>query len=66
MDGETLEELVTFTLDGDELIPTMIAGIEIAAEEDEMEDEGEEMEMEDEEAAGPVMGGMAERIVGMA
>jgi mannose/fructose/N-acetylgalactosamine-specific phosphotransferase system component IID len=63
-DGDTMEELVTFRVEGDSLVPTMIAGVEIAAEED------EDMEMEDEaademEAASP-MAGMGERIMGMA
>ena len=65
-DGDTFEELVTFRVEGDSLVPTMIAGVEIAAEEDE-----DEMEMEDEAAdemeagVGP-MAGMGERIMGMA
>jgi CO dehydrogenase/acetyl-CoA synthase beta subunit len=63
-DGQTFEELVTFRVEGDSLVPTMIAGVEIAA------DEEEDMEMEDEaademEAASP-MAGMGERIMGMA
>jgi mannose/fructose/N-acetylgalactosamine-specific phosphotransferase system component IID len=65
-DGDTFEELVTFRVDGDELIPTMLAGVEIAAEE--AEDEGEDMEEEataEMEAAAP-MRGMGERIMGMA
>jgi hypothetical protein len=44
-DGDTFEELVTFRVDGDSLVPTMLAGVEIAAEEAEDEDE-----MEDEAA----------------
>ena len=65
-DGDTFEELVTFRVEGDSLVPTMIAGVEIAAEEAE-----DEMEMEDEAASemeagtGP-MTGMGERIMGMA
>lgn len=64
-DGDTFEELVTFRVDGDSLVPTMIAGVEI---EDEEAEDMEEMETEaaDEmEAAGP-MAGMGERIMGMA
>jgi mannose/fructose/N-acetylgalactosamine-specific phosphotransferase system component IID len=64
-DGEMLEELVTFRVEGDSLVPTMIAGVEIAA------DESEEDEMEDEaademEAGVSPMAGMGERIMGMA
>jgi mannose/fructose/N-acetylgalactosamine-specific phosphotransferase system component IID len=64
-DGQTFEELVTFRVEGDSLVPTMIAGVEIAAEED------EDMEMEDEaademEAGVSPMAGMGERIMGMA
>jgi len=63
-DGDTFEELFTVRLEGDSLVPTMIAGVEIAA------DEEEEVAMEDEaademEAASP-MAGMGERIMGMA
>ena len=65
-DGDTFEELVTFRVEGDSLVPTMIAGVEIAAEEAE-----DEMEMEDEaademEAGVNPMAGMGERIMGMA
>jgi mannose/fructose/N-acetylgalactosamine-specific phosphotransferase system component IID len=65
-DGEMLEELVTFRVEGDSLVPTMIAGVEIAADESE-----EDMEMEDEaademEAGVSPMAGMGERIMGMA
>jgi hypothetical protein len=65
-DGGTLEELVTFRVEGEYLVPTMIAGVELAAE----EAEDEETDMEDEataemEAAAP-MRGMGERIMGMA
>ena len=64
-DGDTMEELVTFRVEGDSLVPTMIAGVEIAA------DEEEDMEMEDEaademEAGVSPMAGMGERIMGMA
>jgi hypothetical protein len=64
-DGDTFEELVTFRVDGDSLVPTMLAGVEIAAgesEEDEMEDEAAD-EME---AGASPMAGMGERIMGMA
>jgi hypothetical protein len=64
-EGDTFEELVTFRLEGDSLVPTMIAGVEIAA------DEAEDTEMEDEaademEAGASPMAGMGERIMGMA
>jgi len=64
-DGDTFEELVTFRVEGDSLVPTMIAGVEIAAE------EAEDTEMEDEaademEAGVSPMSGMGERIMGMA
>jgi len=66
-DGETLEELVTFKVEGEYLVPTMIAGVEIAAEE--AEDEEATMEEEataDMEANASPMRGMGERIMGMA
>jgi mannose/fructose/N-acetylgalactosamine-specific phosphotransferase system component IID len=64
-DGDSFEELVSFRVEGDSLVPTMIAGVEIAA------DEEEDMEMEDEaademEAGVSPMAGMGERIMGMA
>jgi hypothetical protein len=65
-DGDTFEELVTFRVDGDSLTPTMLAGVEIAAEaEDDMEDMEEEATAEMEAGASP-MTGMGERIMGMA
>jgi mannose/fructose/N-acetylgalactosamine-specific phosphotransferase system component IID len=66
-DGDTFEELVTFRVDGTSLVPTMIAGVEIMAEEAEDEADTMEEETEGEEAAmaGP-MAGMGERIMGMA
>lgn len=63
-DGGVLEELVTFRVEGTSLVPTMLAGVEIPAED--TEDEAvEDMEEEDMAAAGP-MAGMGERIMGMA
>ena len=63
-DGGVLEELVTFRVEGTSLVPTMLAGVEIPAEDS--EDEAvEDMEEEDMAAAGP-MAGMGERIMGMA
>jgi mannose/fructose/N-acetylgalactosamine-specific phosphotransferase system component IID len=64
-DGDTFEELVTFRVDGDSLVPTMLAGVEIAAEEAEDEDEMEDEAADEMEAAAP-MAGMGERIMGMA
>jgi hypothetical protein len=66
-DGDTFEELVTFRVEGDSLVPTMIAGVEIAADEEMAEDEAvmEEDMAVDEMAAAP-MAGMGERIMGMA
>lgn len=66
-DGDTFEELVTFRVDGTSLVPTMIAGVEVMAEEAEDEADTMEEETEGEEAAmaGP-MAGMGERIMGMA
>ena len=66
-DGDTFEELVTFRVDGTSLVPTMIAGVEVMAEEaeDEAEDMEEETEGEEVATAGP-MAGMGERIMGMA
>lgn len=65
-DGGTFEELVTFRVEGDMLVPTMLAGVEIPA--DDMEDEGEDMEEEgmETEEEGAAMRGMGERIMGMA
>jgi mannose/fructose/N-acetylgalactosamine-specific phosphotransferase system component IID len=64
-DGQTFEELVTFRVEGDSLVPTMIAGVEIAAEEAEDKDEMEDEAADEMEAAAP-MAGMGERIMGMA
>ena len=65
-DGDSLEELVTFRVEGDSLVPTMLAGVEIAAEasDDDMDME-EEATAEMEVGASP-MAGMGERIMGMA
>jgi mannose/fructose/N-acetylgalactosamine-specific phosphotransferase system component IID len=64
-DGDSFEELVSFRVEGDSLVPTMIAGVEIAAEEAEDEDEMEDEAADEMEAAAP-MAGMGERIMGMA
>ena len=63
-DGDTFEELVTFKVEGEYLVPTMIAGVEIPTE---SEDEGEDMEKEaTAEMENTPMRGMGERIMGMA
>ena len=66
-DGDTFEELTTFRVDGDSLVPTMIAGVEIPAEddEDEAEDAMEEEATAEMEAENP-MQGLGARVMGMA
>jgi hypothetical protein len=64
-DGQTFEELTTYRVEGEYLVPTMLAGVEIAAEEAEDEDEMEDEAADEMEAAAP-MAGMGERIMGMA
>ena len=63
-DGDVFEELVSFRVEGDSLVPTMLAGVEIAAEADDEEDDMEEEATAEMEAA--PMSGMGERIMGMA
>jgi hypothetical protein len=65
-DGGTLEELVTFKVEGEYLVPTMLAGVEIAAEEAEDEGEMEDEAADEMEANASPMRGMGERIMGMA
>ncbi len=66
-DGDTFEELVTFRVEGDSLVPTMIAGVEIPMESDDDDMEDMEDEAADEMEAGmSPMAGMGERIMGMA
>jgi hypothetical protein len=64
-DGDTFEELTTYRLDGTNLVPVMLAGVELELE----DEEGEEEEMEDEEAAAvaadETMSAMGARIMGM-
>ena len=67
-DGDVFEELVSFRVEGDSLVPTMIAGVEIPAE---MEDDEEEAEdaMEEEATAEmeeAPMRGLGARVMGMA
>ena len=64
-DGQTFEELVTFRVEGEYLVPTMIAGVELAAE----EAEDEEVPMEEEAVAEmeeAPMRGLGARVMGMA
>jgi hypothetical protein len=65
-EGSTFEELFTVRLEGDSLVPVMIAGVEIAAEEAEDEDEMEDEAADEMEAGVSPMAGMGERIMGMA
>lgn len=66
-EGDVFEELVSFRVEGDSLVPTMIAGVEIPAE---MEDDEEEAEDMEEEAAAEMeeapMRGLGARVMGMA
>ena len=64
-DGQTFEELTTYRVEGEYLVPTMIAGVEIAAEEAENEADTMEEEATAEMEETP-MRGMGERIMGMA
>lgn len=78
-DGDTIEELVTFRVEGDYIVPMKVAGIEITSSEseDSSEDKTEDMAEGETEAApakkgkaaamaaGP-MGEMGKRIMGMA
>jgi hypothetical protein len=65
-DGDTMEELVTFRVEGDSLVPTMIAGVEIAADTEEEAPMEEDVAVDEMEAGMSPMGGMGERIMGMA
>jgi hypothetical protein len=65
-DGGTLEELVTFRVEGDSLVPTMIAGVEIPSEDAEEDTEMEDEAADEMEAGASPMAGMGERIMGMA
>jgi len=65
-DGDTMEELVTFRVEGDSLVPTMIAGVEIAADEEEDMEDMEDEAADEMEAGVSPMAGMGERIMGMA
>lgn len=70
-DGDTFEELTTYRVEGEYLVPTMIAGVEIPAEDDSEESDTEENATPEEEAAAAEMekspmGGIGARIMGMA
>jgi mannose/fructose/N-acetylgalactosamine-specific phosphotransferase system component IID len=65
-DGDTFEELVTFRVEGDSLVPTMIAGVEIPSEDAEEDTEMEDEAADEMEAGMSPMAGMGERIMGMA
>ena len=67
-DGDTFEELTTFKVEGEYLVPTMIAGIELPKEDESSEDEStseEDMAAADMEAKNP-MKGLGARVMGMA
>ena len=66
-DGDTFEELTTYRVEGEYLVPTMIAGVEIAAKEaeDEEADMEEEVATAEMEAENP-MRGLGARVMGMA
>lgn len=64
-DGSEFEELVTFRVEGEYLVPTMIAGVEIAAEEAEDEEAPMEEEAVAEMEEAP-MRGLGARVMGMA
>jgi hypothetical protein len=64
-DGDTFEELVTFRVEGEYLVPTMIAGVELAAEEAEDEEAPMEEEAVAEMEEAP-MRGLGARVMGMA
>jgi len=61
VDGDVFEELVSFRLEGGELVPTSLAGIAIAEDDAAVADEelamDEEMDMS--------LGGISERIAGV-
>jgi mannose/fructose/N-acetylgalactosamine-specific phosphotransferase system component IID len=65
-DGDTMEELVTFRVEGTSLVPTMIAGVEIPSEDAEEDTEMEDEAADEMEAGMSPMAGMGERIMGMA
>lgn len=69
-DGSEFEELVTFKVEGEYLVPTMIAGVEIASEDDSEKSMAENATPEEEAAASEMekapMRGMGRRIMGMA
>jgi len=67
-DGDSFEELTTFKVEGEYLVPTMIAGVEIPKEDESSEDEStseEDMAAAAMEAKNP-MKGLGARVMGMA
>jgi hypothetical protein len=69
-DGGTFEELTTYRVEGEYLVPTMIAGVEIASEDDSEKAPSENATPEEEMAAAEMekspMRGMGRRVMGMA
>ena len=64
-EGDSFEELFTVRVEGEYLVPTMIAGVEIAAEEAEDEEAPMEEEAVAEMEEAP-MRGLGARVMGMA
>jgi hypothetical protein len=65
-EGDSFEELFTVRLEGDSLVPVMIAGVEIPSEDAEEDTEMEDEAADEMEAGVSPMAGMGERIMGMA
>lgn len=70
-DGDTFEELTTYKVEGEYLVPTMIAGVDVTAEDDSEDSSTSENATAEEEAAASEMEmapmrGMGKRIMGMA
>jgi hypothetical protein len=65
-DGDIIEEITSYRVEGEYFVPTMLAGSEIEAEEaeDEMEDDMEEEAVAEMEEA--PMRGLGARVMGMA
>jgi len=70
-EGDSFEELTTYKVEGEYLVPTMIGGVEIVSEDDTEESKMAENATPEEEAAASEMEkapmrGMGKRIMGMA
>ena len=68
-DGDTFEELTTYKVEGEYLIPTMIAGIELPKEDESSEDEStseEDMAASEMAPNESPMKGIGARVMGMA